>query len=85
MDKPIDITEGVKLTPERRSGNSTRLVDNAIQLLFTHGWIKVIDHYGGREASKFLFKRVIQRIKNEHPSLKIIEDRNNFTIMNLSK
>lgn len=85
MEKPISITEGVNITPKRRDGNSTRLVDNAIQLLFTYGWIKVEDHYNIRHSNKLLLDTIIKRIKSEHPSLRVIIDRNNLTIMNLSK
>lgn len=80
MGKPIDITEGVKLTPDRRSGNTTRIVDNAIQLLFGHGWIKVEDHYTSRNADRLLMDRILGRLYHEHPGVGVEVNLNNLTI-----
>jgi hypothetical protein len=51
----------------RQVGNSTRLVDLAIQIIFTGKRCQVIDHHGSREANENLAKRIMQRIQVEHP------------------
>jgi hypothetical protein len=50
----------------RRTGRSTRRIDEAIQDLFTTGECAVRDHYHTREASHYLMDRVLQRLFNEH-------------------
>ena len=50
----------------RRSGRSTRLIDEYIQELFTTGRVRVLDHHSSREAHNDLFVRVITRLKVEH-------------------
>ena len=53
----------------RRSGNTTRLVDAGIQIVFD-GYICVCeDHYiagNNRQANKRLFDLIIRRLKTEH-------------------
>lgn len=55
----------VTITPERCSGNTTRQVDYAIQLLFNGKTIRVESHDGGITSSKYLLKRIIKRLENE--------------------
>lgn len=50
----------------RRSGRSTRLIDNAIQELFTTGECVLVDHYNTKDMSKYLSNRVIIRLVHEH-------------------
>lgn len=50
----------------RRTGRSTRAIDEAIQCLFTTGGCSVWDHYPTREASHHLMERVLQRLSIEH-------------------
>lgn len=61
---------GVVIYDRRRAGNSTRLVDGIIQLLFTTDTIVIVrDHYqdGKHEnANKDLFNRVMKRLTHEH-------------------
>jgi hypothetical protein len=57
------------LTVKRRSGNSTRLIDNAIQIIFSGKVCVVQDHYQHGEIkmiNKLLFDRVIKRLESEH-------------------
>jgi hypothetical protein len=54
---------------ERRSGNTTRLVDNAIQIIFEGYNCVVRDHHEmgeNRIANKRLFDIIIKRIHSEH-------------------
>ncbi len=58
-----------KLTSIRKDGNTTRIIDNAIQLLFKGYTVIVLDHYMNGEdyrANELLFWKIIRRIKNEH-------------------
>ncbi len=53
----------------RRSGNSTRLIDHTIQLLFSGYRVIVKDHYEGGESFALnlrLYKKIIKRIQMEH-------------------
>lgn len=50
----------------RRTGRSTRRIDEAIQDLFTTGECRAWDHHPTREASQFLMERVLQRLSIEH-------------------
>lgn len=51
----------------RRIGNSTRLIDQYVQELFTKGEIQVFDHFDTQESHESLFKRVLNRLGFEHP------------------
>lgn len=62
------------LSPYRRSGNTTRLVDNCIQIIFSGHVCVCEDHweYGkNRLANKNLFERVLDRINKEHRSVEL--------------
>lgn len=50
----------------RRTGNTTRLVDQFIQDLFIYGECKVYDHYPTRQASMMVYESVLKRLRNEH-------------------
>lgn len=71
----------------RQSGRSTRLIDSYIQELFTFGEILIKDHGDvGVDANGLLrmnldlFRRVKNRIQNEHNISNIIFDHKNLTI-----
>ncbi len=54
----------------RRRGNTTRLIDRAIQIIFNGDVCLVQDHHEhgeNRLANEFLFDKIVARIKNEHP------------------
>lgn len=53
------------LRDQRACGNTTRQADFAIQSLFSHGKVKVIDHSEISEQSRRLAARVMERIHNE--------------------
>lgn len=53
----------------RRQGNTTRLVDSAIQDLFSGAKIKVLDHYDNGQNSKAnltLYNKILDRLNFEH-------------------
>ena len=50
----------------RRTGRTTRIIDNAIQKLFEDGEITVRDHYGTRQADERVFFIIIDRLEREH-------------------
>lgn len=59
----------------RRVGNSTRLVNRAIDILMSGNICKVEDHYGwgtDRKANQHLFDRIVRRLQNEHPNAKFL-------------
>jgi hypothetical protein len=67
--------------PGRCTGQTTRLVDAAIQTLFAEGEVKVRDHVDRRANHKMVYELVVARLKLEHrreqficidPSLKVI-------------
>jgi hypothetical protein len=63
----IDSTEGVVLLDKRRCGNTTRIIDNAIQLLFQGYKVKITDHTGNYHyGSMYVFEKVIKRLGLEH-------------------
>ena len=48
------------------TGQTTRLVDEAIQVLFRDGKVEVRDHYDHPEAHKNLVRAIERRLKTEH-------------------
>lgn len=54
------------LSLERRSGNTTRLIDYFIQDFFIKGECRVYDHFDGKESGKRVFNLVMSRLKIEH-------------------
>ena len=53
----------------RAMGNSTRIVDELVQKFFNEPQgtiIPVVDHYSSRQADEFLFRRLAERIEQEH-------------------
>jgi hypothetical protein len=69
--KRVTTLEGMldKITYKRRDGNTTRLVDNAIQILFNGDICVVLDHHEmGRnsKANKHLFDAILKRLEVEH-------------------
>ena len=66
----------------RKTGKSTREIDDAVQELFMTGECIIIDHHGTRRASEFTFRRLLRRLEFEHPHIisKLTIDENNFRI-----
>lgn len=52
----------------RKTGRTTRLVDMYIQDLFNRRgeWVKIFDHFRGRQASEMLVRLIQRRLMNEH-------------------
>jgi len=74
-------------TPGRRMGNTTRLADLAIQLLFEGKNVLCRDHHewgANHDANKRLFDIVMWRLHLEHPWLivdkKFVADKNALMI-----
>lgn len=79
MEKPVSILvdfieKGGNLIGGRCTGNSTRLIDHAVQLLFEGKEIIVHDawEYGKhKHANENLFERIIRRMSFEHQDTKL--------------
>lgn len=74
-----DIPAPIIYIDQRRIGNTTRLVDYYIQVLFTKGTVKIEDHvevpnHGGLP---YIVQIVIKRLQSEHRL-----DNRNFTVDN---
>lgn len=50
----------------RRSGRTTRIVDECIQEFFRDGYVACYDHYGSRAMNEMVQKRVCARLYSEH-------------------
>lgn len=61
-----EIIESRKKTKSRRSGRTIKLVDKAVNELFTNGEAIVKDHYDSRESHTDLLKLIIRRLHTEH-------------------
>lgn len=74
----------------RRKGNSTRLIDYYIQLIFNNIDVGIIIHeeigskIQNKNASKLLFDRVLKRLKSEH-NLKQIKNGKLQSILEIDK
>jgi len=77
MKKEIKSTlENFVIYNDRCCGNSTRQIDNAIQLLFKGYIVKVEDHYelgNHRKANINLFNRIYDRLHLEHSNSNLID------------
>lgn len=50
----------------RRIGETTRLIDRAVQALFQDGEVTFNDHYPSGETHGAAFRKLINRLFNEH-------------------
>lgn len=64
----------------RGSGRTTRLVDEAIQKLFSNMGVKMYfaDHYDSIQADILLQKKIIQRLEREHPNVSVSYDADKY-------
>lgn len=53
--------------PLRQSGQTTRIVDRAIQRLFITGKVTIRDHHPAAEETDRAFKILCKRLNSEHP------------------
>lgn len=72
--RPASTLRGVIIVSDRRAGNTTRIVDNAIQLLFEGECIRCEDHHNTRKSHCDLFVLVERRMNLEHPRVKLQMD-----------
>lgn len=83
MNKISTLENFKGLSYGRATGNTTRLVDHAIQLLFEGKIIIVYDAWenGNHEqANKYLFERIIKRMNFEHSNVNLKVDKKRLTI-----
>lgn len=72
-----------EITYGRGTGNTTRLIDHAVQLLFEGKRIITHDPWenGNHEnANEYLFERIIKRIQFEHPNTELIVNKRDLTL-----
>ena len=53
----------------RKSGRTTRIVDEAIQTLFTKGRVYVRDHHSTLKMDRYCYDIVVRRLHSEHPGM----------------
>ena len=53
----------------RRTGRTTRTIDDAIQDLFHTGKCVLRDHHGTRQADSYLLEKTVWRLQQEHPHI----------------
>ena len=63
--KKVSSLDGVKYSSKRRDGNTTRIIDNAIQIIFNGDICVCEDNADYKGANRNLFKRILKRIYNE--------------------
>jgi len=74
-----------QITSRRRDGNTTRLADIGIQIIFSGNICVCLDHHengSNRMANKLLFNKILMRLITEHqlPEHKLRVDRNRYHI-----
>jgi hypothetical protein len=68
----------VYISSERRSGNSTRQVNRAIDLLYDGCIVMVMDHHGNgtvRQSNEYLFYKILKRLDCEHDLKSLIKNK----------
>ena len=62
--------DGVKIIDKRRAGNTTRIVDNIIQLLFQGYVVEIHDHIEPERCAyshqEFIMRKVTERMNLDH-------------------
>ena len=54
---------------ERRSGRTTRIIDQCVQDFFKDGFAYCLDHYPSEDMNKYVQERVFKRLLFEHRNL----------------
>ena len=83
MKKVSTLDNFNKFSYGRATGNSTRLIDHAIQLLFDGNIVIVEDAWENgthEKANKDLFYRIIKRMNFEHSNIKMIINRKELSL-----
>ena len=71
-EKVSTLNSNVRIEPLRQSGNTTRQIDEAINIIFSGKICVVRDHYmdgNHRQANGILFDKIIDRLWSEYPRL----------------
>ena len=72
------ISSILESTNKRADGNSTRIINNAIELLFQGYCVKVEDHFENGtslKANRVIFVKLLDRLFYEHNLLRMIENK----------
>ena len=56
----------IEIFHDRATGQTTRNIDEAVQVLFTEGEVLIWDHHFTRRASEHMFMRFLDRLELEH-------------------
>jgi len=75
----MDPLKGVLITDIRRDGNTTRVIDNIIQMLFDNEIVLCKDHFG-KTSPEVLIKKINKRLQYEHQGQRVIYDSSKNTI-----
>ena len=54
---------------ERRSGRTTRIIDQCVQNFFKDGFVYCLDHCLSKDMNKYVQERVFKRLLFEHRNL----------------
>lgn len=69
---------------DRRTGRTTRIIDQCVQEFFTQGYTICLDHHPSDRMSEYVLNRVVHRLSSEHGILlwkpKPVIDRKRFII-----
>ena len=66
MKEIVNSLDGVLIKPGRRVGNTTRIVDNSIQLLFSGKRVQVVDHVHNIGVDKYLLDQILRTLELIH-------------------
>lgn len=69
------------LNEQRATGRTTRLIDQAVQDLFTHKGVAVIDHHPSEGAQKNFQNKLMKRLEIEHPGIRTSTTRSGNSII----
>jgi hypothetical protein len=62
MREIISSLHGVDIRPQRRCGNTTRIIDNAIQIVYSGNICQFEDHHTKGNALDKIFTRFVDRL-----------------------
>ncbi len=79
-ERVVDPGKNAVYTPGRRMGNSTRIIDAAIQALFEGKIVAVRDHYATPRSNRHLMDNIIRRLRVEHQHVKFKVYKNRMLI-----
>jgi len=59
-------TTDVLILPNRRCGNTTRIVDKVIQDLFAGKLCRIVDHHPTEKSAQYTWRKILDRLSREH-------------------